>query len=1303
MVLSPKRKRRCTCGKEFEEVGYARHVRKCDSSKTAARRAVENHQNAIRKRKERQAEALVEEERKRIISETQTIVQEEISAAPQPETFHDVLPVRIPGLQSALSGVILPSACSGDQLAEPNIESEDLLDSRTGRRQRPQRSTGARRLPARFRELLPEGPATIVPTPQPSTESSVSNTAPSAPMPAPNTTNGDVDMESQALSSSEELQEVYRTLPNAFNIFREYKRLPLRIPDEGAPLEDFTIDYGSLDAESLADKLTEAIKPFSNMSTYRLGHWYHNCGGVLSRNNLAALITEVLKAEDFNKDDLPGAATIDKLNTALDKLDIGNGGIEGTGEQAVGDGWVEESVRIEIPTGVKQSANSTTSASHPYDIPGLLRRPLVEVIKAACQDNLARDFHFEPFKSFQVCPPVDADSTEPGTFQRLHDELYSSDAWITEQDKLERLPPEHGCTLPRAIAGLMFWSDATHVSQFGQSKMWPIYLFFGNLSKWLRCKPRSRACHHVAHIPSLPDNIQDFIRAYSGGRSGSAETLRHCKRELFQAVWRRLVMDPDFLHAYQHGIVIECADGITRRVYPRIFTYSADYPEKALVATIRDLGQCPCPLCLVTLDQVHLLGQVADDRIRVVKARLDSEERISNVKSARKIIYEHGYAANNDRSEYFLKAESLVATENAFSEALFANFEFNFFRMLVVDLMHEFELGVWKAVLVHLIRMLHTLGKDSVNEFNQRFRHIGNFGRSTIRSFAYMNTSDLKNWAARTYEDCLQCCIPCFEGLFPEPHNQHILRLLYTLALWHGLAKLRQHTDETLDRLAATTRLLGKELRFFANHVCPKFDTVETPKERAARERRSRAAMEKSSTSKGKQKVFTGSLPKSFSLRTVKLHLLGHYVAVIRWFGTTDSYSSQIGELQHRVVKSYYRRGNKKKGYVHLATRMQRRGELLHRITERVQRLGLKAGHKMHTINRSEYTPLPEFSPEQHYQMAKSVKYKIHIGDMVNTHPEEPALKGFIPALKDHILGRLGNRPFDGEEGEFTDEERDRIIIFNNTLYRHSTLRVNYTTYNMHRDQDIINPQTASRSFVMVEAADGKTRIWYARVLGIFHLQVINTTDSHHLPQRLDVLWIRWLGEDPGYVGNPGVRRLERVGYVPEGPFAFGFIDPDVVVRAAHLIPAFIYEKTDKLLTRSLFWDCQDGDWENYYVNPFVDRDMLSRFLGTGVGHTHRHFTHPTLLSAETIEDVEVMGYGDSMEVDNSDGHTDGGAEMDRALSEDIGSGSESEMGSEADSEGLQELELTEDVAVDGPDDLDIGDEDWIGDFDYGH
>jgi hypothetical protein len=46
-----------------------------------------------------------------------------------------------------------------------------------------------------------------------------------------------------------------------------------------------------------------------------------------------------------------------------------------------------------------------------------------------------------------------------------------------------------------------------------------------------------------------------------------------------QAIWL-LLMDDDFMHAYEFGIVIEFLDGIRWRVFPRFFTYSADYPEK---------------------------------------------------------------------------------------------------------------------------------------------------------------------------------------------------------------------------------------------------------------------------------------------------------------------------------------------------------------------------------------------------------------------------------------------------------------------------------------------------------------------------------------------------------------------------------------------------------------------------------------------------------------------------------------------------------------------------------------------------
>ena len=45
------------------------------------------------------------------------------------------------------------------------------------------------------------------------------------------------------------------------------------------------------------------------------------------------------------------------------------------------------------------------------------------------------------------------------------------------------------------------------------------------------------------------------------------------------AQWR-LILDEEFVDAYRHGIVVMCWDGIRRRFYPRIFTSSADYPEK---------------------------------------------------------------------------------------------------------------------------------------------------------------------------------------------------------------------------------------------------------------------------------------------------------------------------------------------------------------------------------------------------------------------------------------------------------------------------------------------------------------------------------------------------------------------------------------------------------------------------------------------------------------------------------------------------------------------------------------------------
>jgi hypothetical protein len=98
----------------------------------------------------------------------------------------------------------------------------------------------------------------------------------------------------------------------------------------------------------------------------------------------------------------------------------------------------------------------------------------------------------------------------------------------------------------------------------------------------------------------------------------------------------------------------------------------------------------------------------------------------------------------------------------------------NVYPLLTVDLLHEFELGVWKALFTHIIRIL-SLYPGAVSEFDKRyplmacaaptyiyihvprFRLIKPFGKDTIRRFAN-NASLMKKLAAHNFEDLLQVC-----------------------------------------------------------------------------------------------------------------------------------------------------------------------------------------------------------------------------------------------------------------------------------------------------------------------------------------------------------------------------------------------------------------------------------------------------------------------------------------------------------------------------------------------------------------
>lgn len=83
---------------------------------------------------------------------------------------------------------------------------------------------------------------------------------------------------------------------------------------------------------------------------------------------------------------------------------------------------------------------------------------------------------------------------------------------------------------------------------------------------------------------------------------------------------------------------------------------------RILIATIRNLGRCPCPRCLITIDRVQNLGMARDMRQRETMAREDNIRRRNLIDAARKVIYERNFRVNSAGVEKMLRDMSLVPT-----------------------------------------------------------------------------------------------------------------------------------------------------------------------------------------------------------------------------------------------------------------------------------------------------------------------------------------------------------------------------------------------------------------------------------------------------------------------------------------------------------------------------------------------------------------------------------------------------------------------------------------------------------------
>ncbi|KAF8883751.1 hypothetical protein CPB84DRAFT_1686191, partial [Gymnopilus junonius] len=170
------------------------------------------------------------------------------------------------------------------------------------------------------------------------------------------------------------------------------------------------------------------------------------------------------------------------------------------------------------------------------------------------------------------------------------------------------------------------------------------------------------------------------------------------------------------------------------------------------------------------------------------------------------------------------------------------------------------------------------------------------------------------------------------------------------------------------------------------------------------------------------------------------------------------------GEQEHKKTKSLYGQTNKCKDFVKQATVHYQCGDSLQQIGNWVKTNGdSMQSHPQKSqcetspcIPLDDHDALPSICPHEHHHVSKSDKVHTNILQFIQKNFLDLAVMNFLPDLKDHILGHLLGLDHDQI---FTDDECNCLHIISNKLYDHGTLRINYTTYDMCRSQDSINPK----------------------------------------------------------------------------------------------------------------------------------------------------------------------------------------------------------------------------------------------------
>ncbi|KIK13108.1 hypothetical protein PISMIDRAFT_83897, partial [Pisolithus microcarpus 441] len=378
-------------------------------------------------------------------------------------------------------------------------------------------------------------------------------------------------------------------------------------------------------------------------------------------------------------------------------------------------------------------------------------------------------------------------------FEHFYNEPWTGDSWWVIQSSL----PD----VPNAVPfGLIVYADKTKLSSFGTAKGYPIVVWCANLPVdiW--------NSHAIGGGCVVPEDAE------AEGKLGYTTLKCTVWNESFSRLLGNIKQysKTGYVHTLHH-------DQVTWWLFPVLLILSTDYKEQKVSYLISVLtldlniqhrcmmslihgciGKCPCPVCLVPLEELHDISRTYPMR---------------SMEQAQHVL--HIYRHNHSEGEKVLKVLGLWPVDNVFWLVCHSDL----YCALSFDCLHFLHGGLWgKHILCDVLRILNILGHSAETDVEN---YVANFLQwqflSHFKNIINVSFSDgNKMW------DVAKVIFYALLNVFTKtatPEGYCLLHILASYLQLDTLIGLDIHTKQTIGMINAELLEFGNALKDYVECV----------------------------------------------------------------------------------------------------------------------------------------------------------------------------------------------------------------------------------------------------------------------------------------------------------------------------------------------------------------------------------------------------------------------------------------------------------------------------------------------------